>query len=292
MSDNKRDKLGILYERTERFSPSNQQAIGNFIEAGIKHGMHVEILSRHDIYRLPEFKVLFIRDTTHERNYTNAFALFAKALNMSCIDDCESIRKCNNKILMHKIFKKHKIPTPETFCPKSINIQHYSKFKKPFVIKEHDSSFSRGIHKVSNVNELQKILWEIKNKNLVMQEYVPTKFDWRIGIFRGEAIFACKYFMSKDDWRIIKYDRIDVYKYNEGEHETIPVEHVKKNIIELAEAAAKLFGNGLYGVDIKIVKGKPLVIEVNDNPNIDAGIEDQILGQKLYEKIIVNLCRI
>ena len=28
------------------------------------------------------------------------------------------------------------------------------------------------------------------------------------------------------------------------------------------------------------------VIEVNDNPNIDAGIEDHVLGDELYERIM------
>lgn len=28
------------------------------------------------------------------------------------------------------------------------------------------------------------------------------------------------------------------------------------------------------------------VIEVNDNPNIDHGLEDKILGQNLYEQIM------
>jgi glutathione synthase/RimK-type ligase-like ATP-grasp enzyme len=45
-------------------------------------------------------------------------------------------------------------------------------------------------------------------------------------------------------------------------------------------------GDGLYGVDLKILGDKVYVIEVNDNPNIDAGVEDEILGKELYKKII------
>lgn len=48
-------------------------------------------------------------------------------------------------------------------------------------------------------------------------------------------------------------------------------------------------GDGLYGVDIKMVKNKPYVIEVNDNPNIDAGIEDAVLQKELYEKVIASI---
>ena len=54
---------------------------------------------------------------------------------------------------------------------------------------------------------------------------------------------------------------------------------------------ANLIGDGLYGVDLKEVDGKPLVIEVNDNPNIDAGIEDAVLGSELYRTIMEGFLR-
>ncbi len=40
------------------------------------------------------------------------------------------------------------------------------------------------------------------------------------------------------------------------------------------------------GVDMKEVDGKFYIIEINDNPNIDAGVEDVILKDKLYTTII------
>ncbi|MDU5676888.1 MAG: RimK family alpha-L-glutamate ligase, partial [Pseudomonas aeruginosa] len=50
--------------------------------------------------------------------------------------------------------------------------------------------------------------------------------------------------------------------------------------------AAGLIGDGLYGVDLKQAGDKVLVIEVNDNPNIDAGVEDGQLGDELYRRIL------
>ena len=41
--------------------------------------------------------------------------------------------------------------------------------------------------------------------------------------------------------------------------------------------AAAERGDGLYGVDLKDVDGRAIVIEINDNPSIDAGVEDQVL---------------
>jgi glutathione synthase/RimK-type ligase-like ATP-grasp enzyme len=50
-------------------------------------------------------------------------------------------------------------------------------------------------------------------------------------------------------------------------------------------------GDGLYGVDIKEIDGKPVVIEINDNPSIEAGVEDKVLGMALYDAIIGTLRR-
>jgi glutathione synthase/RimK-type ligase-like ATP-grasp enzyme len=47
----------------------------------------------------------------------------------------------------------------------------------------------------------------------------------------------------------------------------------------------------LFGVDIKVVNGKPCIIEINDNPNIDAGVEDKILKDELYMMVMQSLKR-
>src|SRR5205085_923950 len=57
-------------------------------------------------------------------------------------------------------------------------------------------------------------------------------------------------------------------------------------VISTAVRAANLLGDSLYGVDIKQVGDQCYLIEVNDNPNIDAGNEDQILQDALYREIM------
>jgi glutathione synthase/RimK-type ligase-like ATP-grasp enzyme len=57
-------------------------------------------------------------------------------------------------------------------------------------------------------------------------------------------------------------------------------------LIKTALRATALIGKSLYGVDMKEVDGKFYVIEINDNPNIDAGMEDKILKEKLYSTIM------
>jgi glutathione synthase/RimK-type ligase-like ATP-grasp enzyme len=45
-------------------------------------------------------------------------------------------------------------------------------------------------------------------------------------------------------------------------------------------------GDGFYGVDLKQHGDDCWVIEVNDNPNVDAGFEDQVLGEALYRRVM------
>jgi glutathione synthase/RimK-type ligase-like ATP-grasp enzyme len=56
--------------------------------------------------------------------------------------------------------------------------------------------------------------------------------------------------------------------------------------VQAALKAANLMGDGFYGVDLKEIGGKIYVIEVNDNPSVDAGVEDKVLKDDLYAAVI------
>ena len=44
--------------------------------------------------------------------------------------------------------------------------------------------------------------------------------------------------------------------------------------MQTAVRAARCIGDGLYGVDLKQTPQGVVVIEVNDNPNLEHGVED------------------
>ena len=66
---------------------------------------------------------------------------------------------------------------------------------------------------------------------------------------------------------------------------------VPRCVRETALRAANLIGDGLYGVDIKQRGNKAYVIEINDNPNIDLGIEDHVMGELIYERVMLEFLR-
>jgi glutathione synthase/RimK-type ligase-like ATP-grasp enzyme len=56
----------------------------------------------------------------------------------------------------------------------------------------------------------------------------------------------------------------------------------------MALKAGASIGKSLYGVDVKELDGGFIVIEVNDNPNIDAGLEDA-KNPEVYRNIVRHL---
>jgi glutathione synthase/RimK-type ligase-like ATP-grasp enzyme len=154
------------------------------------------------------------------------------------------------------------------------------------VLKEPDGSFSQGVVKVEESAALHTQVERFLDKSelVIAQEFMPTPFDWRVGIFNRQPLYVCKYYMVGRHWQILKRDRAG--RHYAGKVETLPVELAPKQVVRTALRAANLIGDGLYGVDVKQVGRACYVIEVNENPNIDAGVEDAILGPVLYHYIM------
>jgi glutathione synthase/RimK-type ligase-like ATP-grasp enzyme len=146
-----------------------------------------------------------------------------------------------------------------------------------------------GVIKVNSGQELIDALKTMfRNSDMVIaQEFLYSEYDWRIGVLDNMPLFACKYYMAKDHWQIYNWQASK--DDGSGDSETIPVEQVPEAVMKVALKAASLMGDGLYGVDLKMVGDKVYLIEVNDNPNIDAGIEDAVLKKDIYTKIMQTL---
>ncbi len=277
--------LAILTDPNELNAPSNKKALDIFVTMGESMGLNVDLIEKTDSKCLAEYDALFIRATTSVNHYTYRMARRAAQENLVVIDDPQSIVKCSNKVYLAELMRSHQILTPETI--------YLSKFDKetpptnfPCILKKPDSAFSHGVIKIENAKALQKALTQFfKNSDLVLiQPFIPTEYDWRVGVLDNKAIFACRYYMAKNHWQIYNWNA--VHGKREGATETIPLHEVPEAIIKTALKCTRLIGDSLYGVDIKSQGDKHYVIEVNDNPNIDFGIEDKILGETLYEQIM------
>jgi glutathione synthase/RimK-type ligase-like ATP-grasp enzyme len=287
--------LAMLVDPNDPMPPSNKRALKRFVEAGAELGIEVDPLSKNDYSRLAEYDGLFIRETTALDNHTYRFANRAEKEDMVVIDDPSSILKCTNKIYLHDLLKSRKLPTPRT------EILYRDEAKKlaglpdrlgfPIVLKIPDGSFSRGIVKVENIESLKAAVDNLfQHTALVLaQEFLFTEYDWRIGILNREALYACKYYMSRGHWQI--YNHAAKGNAKSGGFKTLPVREAPADVVKLALRATTPIGGGLYGVDLKQVGDRVVVIEVNDNPSIDAGVEDACLGEDLYRRIMEEFLR-
>lgn len=284
--------LAILHNPEEKWPPSDQQALNKFVRLGKKIGLNVELIDKKSYSRLAEYDALFIRETTGINHYTYRFAKKAESEGMVVIDDPDSIVRCTNKVYLAELLRTRKIPAPKSIVLQKDmpnNIGEGIGF--PAVIKIPDGSFSRGIYKANTPEEAAKIAQDLfkESELLLAQEFLYTEFDWRIGILNNQPLFASQYFMSKAHWQIIKHGPEG--KADEGGFKTFPVDEAPAAAIDLALSAARLIGNGFYGVDIKQRGDDFYVIEVNDNPNIDSGVEDDVLGDALYLMILHEFVR-
>lgn len=285
--------LAILHDPDNPESPSNARALRKFEKAAEDVGLDVEFITRADLARLPAFDALFIRDTTFANHYTYRFSRRATAEGLVVIDDPESILKCNNKVYLAELLTRHNIPAPRTLMVHHDNVgQIVARLGLPCVLKQPDSSFSAGVAKVESKPELIEKVNALLQKSelIVAQEWLPTGFDWRVGILDRRPLFVCKYFMAAGHWQIVKREPGRT-GYEEGPVEAVAVAEAPEEVVKIALKAANLIGDGLYGVDIKQVGNRCYVIEVNDNPNVDAGNEDGVLKDALYREVMGSFVR-
>ncbi|CAK0767586.1 Carboxylate--amine ligase [Azospirillaceae bacterium] len=287
-----RYSLAILHNPKEELPPSTPKTLQKFIKVGESMGVDVELIEKKDYLRLAEFDALFIRETTALDHHTYRFAKKAENEGMPVIDDPNSILKCTNKVYLAELLKANKVPTPKTiiFDKSRIGVIEQD-IPYPIVLKIPDGSFSRGIYRVQNRGELEATATALFEESdvILAQEYMYTEFDWRIGVLNRQPIYVCQYLMAKKHWQIVKHNADG--RFQHGANRTLLIDEAPPEVVQIAVDAAGLIGDGLYGVDLKQNDRGVHVIEINDNPSIDMGVEDQKLKDELYKIIMREFLR-
>jgi glutathione synthase/RimK-type ligase-like ATP-grasp enzyme len=288
---NMRYDLAILYDPEERLSPSNRRALARFIRAARTEGIDAELITARDFGRIAEFDALFIRETTNVNHHTYRFARRAAAEGLVVIDDPDSILRCTNKIYLAELLARHRVAIPPSVIVSREELDRAEgQLGYPMVLKIPDGAFSTGVFKVADRGAFEERAAQLfRSSELILaQAYTPTDFDWRIGVLNGEVLYACRYYMARGHWQIADHSK---GKVREGGFDTLALDEVPKTVLQTALKAAGAIGNGLYGVDLKQIGRRVMVIEVNDNPNIDAGVEDKISGDELYRRVMREFLR-
>lgn len=288
-------KIACFVEKYNFTDPREQAALQNFKNAAEQAGSQFNFLFREDIQTIPNYDAVFIRATTDPLFTAYIVSKTAYELGLKVIDDPQSIKICANKIYQYELFEKHDIPRIQTVFLSKDELHHkkineiFSKLGKPVVIKAPYTSFSRYVEKAACETSFRDVAKRFFKKSdvLAIQKFTPTAFDWRVGVLGDDVLYVCKYMIPKGKWKHgakLRGKPTVVW----GRTVSLEKKDMPPRLREVALKACSVIGKGLYGVDLKEVNGDYVVVEVNDNPSIYAGYEDQ-MDPDIYKRIIAYL---
>jgi len=269
-------QLGIFVDRKTLSNSEQLNALIHCRDIAEGMGHHVDFIFPVDIHKIPKMDALFIRARTDPLNVTYVAARMAEFHGIPVIDDPRSIRICSDKVNMYSHLIKKNISLPKTvFLSKTRltveEVTHlFDELGSPLIVKEPSTSFSLRVEKVSDIAEFFRVARRfIKLSDwIVVQQYIESRYDWRVGVLGGNLLYVCKYTIPSDTFKI--QASVNGHLVYCGV-ESVSPDKVPPHVIDLGIDAANAIGRGLYGVDIKNNNGDAYVIEVNDNPSIESG---------------------
>lgn len=279
--------VGVLYDENDRHRPSTPETIDRLVKIGNKKGVHVHRIEPSELARLGDYDALFIRVLTGLELPAFRFALRAEALGMPVMDETRSIIRCSNKVYLYELLSRAGLRQPPTMiATRQTRYEDLAAaLRLPFIVKLPDGSFSSAVFKVKGREDYEHRAADLFKESplLICQAYTPTDFDWRVTTLDGKPLFVCKYHMATGHWQIRE---VGPRGARYGRVEAVPRDQAPREVVKLACKAARLIGEGLHGVDLKETPQGPVVIEVNDNPNIDVGYDDAADGDVIYEELL------
>lgn len=282
-------KLAIFTDKNTIRSSVELTALTNFRLAAFELGHQLDFLFKNELKYLGNYDGIFIRALTDPLNTTYVVARTAELRGMRVLDHSDSILICCDKVNMYQRLMAHDVPIPETrfLDDNEVNEDNarelFEELGAPLVLKAPNSSFSAYVDKATTPDAFVKIGKKFLRRadRIVIQQYMPSEFDWRVITLDGNILAVVRYVFVQDKWKTQE-------RSEDGEWArviAVPKEEMNPKLREISLNAANAIGKSLYGIDIKEIDGEFYVIEVNDNPTIEAGGEDQ-LNPEIYHEII------
>jgi len=287
-------KIAIFTERSTLRMAAELNSLFNFRQVALEMGHTLDFIFRDDIKYIKNYDAIFIRALTDPLNNSYIVSRLAEMNGIRVIDKSSDIRICSDKVNMYLHLQKADVPHPTTVFLKNdeLTIENardlFESTGIPLVLKAPNSSFSAYVDKASTPDEFVRIGKKFLRRSdiIVVQQYLPSRFDWRVVLLDGKVISVVKYIMHSKTWKIVDHDHEG--KLLDSTVEAMEIGQVDPRLLDIALKAGNSIGTGLYGVDLKEVDNEYYVIEVNDNPNIDHGLEDE-KSPYIYEWIIKYL---
>lgn len=282
-------KLAIFTERYTIRSSVELTALSNFRLAAFELGHQLDFLFKNELKYLSTYDGIFIRALTDPLNMTYVVARLCELRGMRVLDHSASIRICCDKVNMYARLMARSVSMPETRFLNDNEITRenaaelFEALGAPLVLKAPNSSFSAYVDKATTPEQFVKVGKKFLRRadRIVVQQYMPSEFDWRVITLGGRVLAVVRYVFAQDKWKLMERGASGEW----ARVVAVPRDEADPRLIATALAAANAVGESLYGIDVKEIDGEFYVIEVNDNPTIDAGGEDQA-NSEIYREII------
>jgi glutathione synthase/RimK-type ligase-like ATP-grasp enzyme len=279
-------RLDVLRDPNDQLPPTNAKSLRDLAEKARDLGVRVTLRSTARYKEIDHADGLFLRCTN-----SYLYAMAAEAIGIPVIDNLRSILRCNNKAFVAEHLKASTLPHPKTILvgtssPVKGAMIAEKALGTPLIIKHPSRSHGRGVFKAASRRAIEQRLERLSRETPValVQEFLPSGFDWRIGVLNNAPLYACRYHMAPGYWKIIQHSRRGRSK--EGMVEAVDLKHVPREIIGVAVRATEVIGQGLYGVDVKETSGGPTIMEINDNPDVNSGYELAAEGAEVWRRIV------
>jgi len=216
-----------------------------------------------------------------KRSFLNLLSQLERA-SIFCVNSRLTIESCADKYRTTLRLADAGIPTPKTALLQSMEtIDHALEQignKFPCVVKTISGSKGVGVFFIESMRSLKSILqviWKInEDEELLIQEYIESKYDIRVHVLGNEVIGSMKRFVIKNDFRS---------NYSQGgEVEKVELtEDQEKICIEAAKSVSAIWA----GADLIVDKnGNNYIIEINSSPGTE-GI-NKALGRDITQDIL------
>lgn len=165
-----------------------------------------------------------------------------------------------DKLFQHYLLSNNGLPVVPSrlYTGKQVPNSVYNKFKKPYITKSIEGLAGKQVFLVEKRKEVRKLVERFGIGKLLVQKYIPIKHDYRVLVLGNKVVGGMKRTASDGDFRS------NVSRGGAAEKIDVP-----KEMKEIAEKAAKVFGAEFCGVDIIKHKGKYYILEVNIFPGFE-----------------------
>lgn len=223
-----------------------------------------------------KFSTVYFRRVGENRNLAFILSRVAEKKSILFMDHLYKETNEPSKLKQTCLLALNNISVPKTFFSSNYDKKTLEDaidfLQLPIVIKFSKSKQGSGVFLAKSLNALRRTIRENYSPEIILQEYIPNNFDYRVFIL-GDSI-AC----------VEKRTRVNRNEFRNNvslgaTEEFLAIKTVSGKIKNCALQAAKISDIQVAGADIVVSQnGIPYVFEVNRSPAItyDENVSDEI----------------